>query len=174
MHGLHIVGTHKAGGIVALGLAANRVEIADIATQRVEFGDLADKGIGDAHASNVTHVVAHAGVAALEGAAVGADEGIAAVAHLDDEVIVARRQVRDVDGVKEDIHFAHIETLVEEKVLHTRRRFTGLDVIIDEELAFLIKFVAVVDFGIEVQLVGLGPIEGIHPGQEVHAALGAT
>ena len=153
LHGLHIVSLNQIGGIVAFHLGADRVKITDVLTQRVNLGDIADKCIGNVHAREVGNVIGNAWVAALEEPTLGANQGVATVMHLDNKVIVTRRQIFDIDGVEQHIDLVHIVAFVVGIVLHTVRRFDRLYVIAHQKLAFVVQLVAVVELDIKVQLV---------------------
>ena len=174
LHGLHVVGFCDTGGIVSFQVGANRVEIADILAQRVNLRDVVYKSIGDVDTGQILQIVVHTRVALLEKTTVRANHGIAAVAHLNNKVIVARRQILDIDGVEQDVNLLHIKTLVERIVLHPARRLHRFNIIVDEKLALIIEFVTIIQLDIEIQFLVRSAKEGINPRKEIEAALGAS
>ena len=93
-------------------------EAADVFAEGVDIVDVSCKSVDDSGRSNILKVHLTTWIVTLEENLVGSHEVVAPIAHFHYQIIVARRQVLNINGIQKDIHRSNIQSLDEVEVIH--------------------------------------------------------
>ena len=118
LHGIHVVCFHQVFAVVAFRLGTARTEAADVLAEGVDIVDVSCKSVDDSGRSNILKVHLTTWIVTLEENLVGSHEVVAPIAHFHYQIIVARRQVLNINGIQKDIHRSNIQSLDEVEVIH--------------------------------------------------------